>query len=94
MSYTIEETSEGGLRITTAYYKEAELITDIFPRCYSHDTEASYGERIQMVDAIIRRVHEIVREQVAREIEQYESSNGIKSWLTVEKAATIARGKK
>jgi hypothetical protein len=69
MSYTIEETSEGGLSITTSYYREAELIANIFPRCYSHDTEASYGERIQMVDAIIRRLQEIVREQVAQEIE-------------------------
>lgn len=70
MSYAIEETSEGGLTITTAYYKEAELIANIFPRCYSHDTEASYGERIQMVDAIIRHLQKIVRAQVAQEMRE------------------------
>lgn len=92
MSYTIEQTSEGGLRITTAYYKEAELITNIFPRCYSHDTEASYGERIQMVDAIIRHLQEIVREQVAQEIESAVIEVAGNSAATMEQAARIARG--
>jgi hypothetical protein len=35
-----------------------------------------------------------IREQIAQDIEQYESSNEIKHWLSVEKAAAIARGKK
>lgn len=69
MSYEIRETTEGGLRVTVSHYKESENIVDIFPPCYTHDTTRSREARLDMVDAIIRNLEGVIREQIAQEVE-------------------------
>jgi hypothetical protein len=99
MSYEIRETTEGGLRVTVSHYKESENIVDIFPPCYTHDTTRSREARLDMVDAIIRNLEGVIREQIAQDIVRKmvchcPSIEFFDDWCVHKEAAAIVRGTK